>query len=272
MKNIVLIGTSMHDHIFLGKDVKVGQCNKGSIVKCFGGSMHNIAFNLGCLDTFPIFFTKLGNDEVSGQIQDSLTVQGVEVHPFYVDKPTPIFQSILGLDKPFFLSTITPDFYFNNTDTINYSVFIDSIGTTDCTNEEFLEKLFVNTPSTRWILSGFIPNANLLNYVEGIVLNEDEYIEDENYFNSNLQWIILTRNSRGARLLRKESTTDFPTKSIETTYTLGAGDAFMSAILFGLSKNKTIEDSIQLAHKAAEIILQTPSPINKDLTLLKLDN
>lgn len=272
MEKLILIGTSMHDYIFLGKDVKPGQCNKGNLVKSFGGSMHNIAYNLGCLDSSPIFLTKLGNDAFAKQIQDELSAQGVNVHPFFIDKPTPIFQSIVGLNEPFFLSTITSDFYFNSHDNIDFNMFVDSIGSTDCTDEAFLEKLFINTPSTQWILSGFIPHIDYLQYVEGIVLNEDEYSEQEDYFNSNLKWIIITQNNKGAKLIKKDSITNFPTEAIDTTFTLGAGDAFMAAILFGLSNNKSIEDCIHFAHKAASIILEAPYAINSDLKLLNLDN
>lgn len=272
MKNILLIGTSMQDYIFSAHEILPNRCNKGTMTSSFGGSMHNVSYNLGCLGCNPIFITKIGNDDKAIMLQDDLSLLGVEMHTILVDKPTPIFQSVHASNTDFFLSTITKDFLFSETDSIDYSLFKDSFAVTDQMNEKFLFDLFINTMSTRWILSGFIPSVELLQYVEGIVLNIDEFDEEKLDFSTGLQWVVVTENKEGATLYTSYGKAPIKTTPIETENTLGAGDAFLSGLLYGLAKGTTLIESVQIAHKAAAIILQTPAAINKELQNLKAEN
>lgn len=272
MKNILLIGTSMQDYIFMAEEIHPNHCNKGTFTSNFGGSMHNVSYNLGCLGCNPIFITKIGNDEKATELQDELSLLGVELHTILVDKPTPVFQSIHAANVQYFLSSITPDFLFNEQDSIDYSLFKDSFAITDQMNEKFLYDLFINTSSTRWIISGFIPSVELLRYIEGIVVNIDEFEEEKMDFTTGLQWVIVTEDKNGATLYTRDGKVPIKTNEIETNNDIGAGDAFLAGLLYGLVRNLTLIDSIQLAHRAAQIILQTPTAISKELQKLKSDN
>lgn len=272
MKNILLIGTSMQDYIFMAEEIHPNHCNKGTFTSNFGGSMHNVSYNLGCLGCNPIFITKIGNDEKATELQDELSLLGVELHTILVDKPTPVFQSIHASNVQYFLSSITPDFLFNEQDSIDYSLFKDSFAITDQMNEKFLYDLFINTSSTRWIISGFIPSVELLRYIEGIVVNIDEFEEEKMDFTTGLQWVIVTEDKNGATLYTRDGKVPIKTNEIETNNDIGAGDAFLAGLLYGLVRNLTLIDSIQLAHRAAQIILQTPTAISKELQKLKSDN
>ncbi len=272
MKNILLIGTSMQDYIFMAEEIHPNHCNKGTFTSNFGGSMHNVSYNLGCLGCNPIFITKIGNDEKATELQDELSLLGVELHTILVDKPTPVFQSIHASNVQYFLSSITPEFLFNEQDSIDYSLFKDSFAITDQMNEKFLYDLFINTSSTRWIISGFIPSVELLRYIEGIVVNIDEFEEEKMDFTTGLQWVIVTEDKNGATLYTRDGKVPIKTNEIETNNDIGAGDAFLAGLLYGLVRNLTLIDSIQLAHRAAQIILQTPTAISKELQKLKSDN
>lgn len=272
MKNILLIGTSMQDYIFMAEEIHPNHCNKGTFTSNFGGSMHNVSYNLGCLGCNPIFITKIGNDTKAVELQDELSLLGVELHTILVDKPTPIFQSIHADNMQYFLSSITPDFLFNEQDSIDYSLFKDSFAITDQMNEKFLYDLFHNTSSTRWIISGFIPSVELLRYIEGIVVNVDEFEEEKMDFSTGLQWVIVTEDKNGATLYTRDGKVPIKTNIIETNNDIGAGDAFLAGLLYGLVRNLTLIDSIQLAHRAAQIILQTPTAISKELQKLKSEN
>ncbi|MEG2798452.1 MAG: PfkB family carbohydrate kinase [Erysipelotrichaceae bacterium] len=272
MKNILLIGTSMQDYIFMAEEIHPNHCNKGTFTSNFGGSMHNVSYNLGCLGCNPIFITKIGNDSKATELQDELSLLGVELHTILVDKPTPVFQSIHADNVQYFLSSITPDFLFNEQDSIDYSLFKDSFAITDQMNEKFLYDLFHNTSSTRWIISGFIPSVELLRYIEGIVVNVDEFEEEKMDFSTGLQWVIVTEDKNGATLYTRDGKVPIKTNIIETNNDIGAGDAFLAGLLYGLVRNLTLIDSIQLAHRAAQIILQTPSAISKELQKLKSEN
>lgn len=272
MKNILLIGTSMQDYIFMAEEIHPNHCNKGTFTSNFGGSMHNVSYNLGCLGCNPIFITKIGNDSKATELQDELSLLGVELHTILVDKPTPVFQSIHADNVQYFLSSITPDFLFNEQDSIDYSLFNDSFAITDQMNEKFLYDLFHNTSSTRWIISGFIPSVELLRYIEGIVVNADEFEEEKMDFSTGLQWVIVTEDKNGATLYTRDGKVPIKTNVIETNNDIGAGDAFLAGLLYGLVRNLTLIDSIQLAHRAAQIILQTPSAISKELQKLKSEN
>lgn len=264
MKNILLIGTSMIDQVFSLKEVFPNQCNKGVISIGHGGSIHNVSYNLGCLDLNPIFITKLGNDALAQEIQDSLSLQGVEVHPIILNKVTPIFQSIQASNTQFFLSTSTPDFLFHEEDEVDFSLFKDSYVVTDQRDEKFLFKLMINSSSSEWILSGFIPSKELLSYTTGIVLNEDELEMDAIDFSTGLKWVLITRHD-GATLLTSTGKVFIPCPVVDTLNTLGAGDAFLSGLLYGLLRNLTLVDCVNIGHRASKIILQSPSATNPDL-------
>ncbi|MEG0077224.1 carbohydrate kinase family protein [Anaerorhabdus sp.] len=264
MKNILLIGTSMIDQVFSSNEILPNQCNKGKITIGHGGSIHNVSYNLACLDLSPIFITKLGQDALAQEIQDSLSLQGVEVHPLFIDKTTPIFQSIHASNTQFFLSSITPDFLFHDDDEVDLSLFRDSYVITDQRDEKFLFKCMINSFSAEWIISGFIPKKSLLEYVTGIVLNEDEFDSEAVDFSTGLKWIIVTRHD-GATLLTNNGKVFIPCDNIDTINTLGAGDAFLSGLIYGLLRNLTLIDCIGIAHRASAIILLTPSATNPDL-------
>jgi sugar/nucleoside kinase (ribokinase family) len=267
MKNILLIGTSMIDQIFTTNEIHPQQCNKGKLVTGHGGSIHNVAVNLGYLDLNPIFVTKLGNDILAQEIHDNLSLTGVEIHPVYIQKPTPIFQSIQATNTYFFLSTISSDFLFNENDDCDYSLFRDSYVVTDQKDEKFLFNCMINSPSSNWILSGHMPHTSLLAYTTGIVLNEDEFIPEKVDFTTGLQWIIIT-SQNGATCLTAEGKVFIPCNVVPTLNTLGAGDAFLAGILYGLLRNFDLTDCIGIAHRTASVILQSPLATNPDLQKL----
>ena len=48
MNGVAVIGTSMIDLVVIGRQVfEMEHCNKAQIVRSFGGSMHNVAYNCG---------------------------------------------------------------------------------------------------------------------------------------------------------------------------------------------------------------------------------
>ncbi len=73
MNGVAVIGTSMIDLVVIGRQVfEMEHCNKAQIVRSFGGSMHNVAYNCGCLGLETHFVSKFGRDDAGLAIVNEL--------------------------------------------------------------------------------------------------------------------------------------------------------------------------------------------------------
>lgn len=68
---------------------------------------------------------------------------------------------------------------------------------------------------------------------------------------------VITRGSQGAWAWTRHSVIELPAHPVEAVDTLGAGDSFAGAVLYGLSQGWSLEDSARLALRtAAEVVSQ----------------
>ncbi len=278
---ISVIGTLLVDQICTSTlPLKDKGCNKVNLIESYGGSMHNVAWNLSTLGINCHFFVRLGNDDHAAKAAQLLTDKGCQVHGSVVNKATPHFYTFHNLDKSQIFSTITDEFYFNQIEEIhlNYLKGSEYI-ITDNHNKHFLEDL-INQSSSKIICSRNIPQKNLLCKITGIVLNEWElhlYNQnlscDENaqaILNDGCPWIIVTKSQNGATLYTKDSCAHFNVPSMHNSaMALGCGDAFLSGIVYALCKGLNILSCVPYGIMAASLVLSTSSAISNDIIKIK---
>lgn len=90
------------------------------------------------------------------------------------------------------------------------------------------------------------------------------------FHNIGVEIVCLTLGSKGVKLSQKEKgILQFPAIKIENVMdTTGAGDAFWSGFLFAYIKEKSIEDSLQMALKLAALKLQNVGRLPDNINIL----
>lgn len=284
MNGIAVIGTSMMDLVVLCRQaMEMERCNKAQIVRSFGGSMHNVAYNCGCLGLETHFISKFGRDDTGLAIINELQKKTCFVYGPVVNQNTPVFISASDSEKGLYFSSIQPEFLFQGeAEDLPYCVISECAwGITDQTDPAFLKTLLSKTLQTRWIFSGQIPPEATLEKWEGIVVNRDEMNAyagavpmaqaAKALLKKGVSWIIITLDKDGALLVTMEGIRPYPALQ-DGAYPLGCGDAFLSGLLLGLSQDKPIEHCLHPALAAAAIVLQEPAALSEKLCQQKTPN
>ena len=154
-------------------------------------------------------------------------------------------QQILRVDKENKISPLSEDIDFN---------FFDAIVISDY-NKGFLtiDKLFEIVESTDIPIfidskKTYLPNKKNC----FIKINDLEYSNLSK--DCDLENLIITKGSKGC--LYKDNL--YPAEKVNVYDVVGAGDTFLSAIVYGYLMFNSIEDAIILANKAAAIAVQHP--------------
>ena len=281
MNGVAVIGTSMIDLVVIGRQVfEMEHCNKAQIVRSFGGSMHNVAYNCGCLGLETHFVSKFGRDDAALAIVTELQKKTCFVYGPVVNQSTPVFISASDPEKGLYFSSIQPEFLFHGEgEDLPYCVLSECTwGITDQTDPVFLTTLLAKTRQTHWIFSGQIPPETTLDKWEGIVLNRDEMTAyagsvpmaqaAKALLKKGVSWIIITLDKDGALLITLDGIRPYPAEK-DGDYPLGCGDAFLSGLLLGLTQEKPIEHCLHPALAAAAIVLQEPAALSEKLCQLK---
>ena len=223
MNGVAVIGTSMIDLVVIGRQVfEMEHCNKAQIVRSFGGSMHNVAYNCGCLGLETHFVSKFGRDDAGLAIVNELQKKTCFVYGPVVNQSTPVFISASDSEKGLYFSSIQPEFLFHGErEDLPYCVLSECTwGITDQTDPVFLTTLLAKTPQTHWIFSGQIPPETTLDKWEGIVLNRDEMTAyagsvpmaqaAKTLLKKGVSWIIITLDKDGALLITLDGIRPYP--------------------------------------------------------------
>ena len=82
---------------------------------------------------------------------------------------------------------------------------------------------------------------------------------------NNIKNIIVTDGSNGSYLINEEQFIHYPAQKVEVYDVSGAGDSFLSALVFGFVVKKNLSKSIEFANKAASttIIHSGTTPLQK---------
>lgn len=100
-----------------------------------------------------------------------------------------------------------------------------------------------------------IPNETEAEILTDITLSSKENVSNAGKYlvSQGVNSVIITMGANGATFVSKEKQIDFPSYKVNVVDTTGAGDAFCGAFAYGLSLNKSIEQSINFASKVAAL-------------------
>jgi D-beta-D-heptose 7-phosphate kinase/D-beta-D-heptose 1-phosphate adenosyltransferase len=157
----------------------------------------------------------------------------------YVDKKSN--QQILRVDEEVKLDTIEYDIPYD----------VDAIVISDY-NKGFLteEKIFEIVGKAKCPVFIDSKKNNLPKTGCYIKINENEYSKLIGEYKN----LIITRGSRGAEY----KNVIYPSQQVNVHDVVGAGDTFLSALVFGYLTKNSIVDAIQLANKASAIAVSNP--------------
>ncbi len=99
-------------------------------------------------------------------------------------------------------------------------------------------------------------SGELFNLADYIVVNETEYMFYQENLGNVDNVIIKTLGGKGVQVIEREQEFSVPACNVPVLDTTGAGDCFTGALAFGLSINKTLQESVEFANKCAAFSIQ----------------
>lgn len=211
------------------------------------------------------------NSGMAGNVQSNLQALGLETHLIsnsevmrkirYVDDSYNYI--LLRIDENNKVSNIDMDLISDVKDEFDSVVIVDydkGFLTEDNIFEiskKFKCPIFMDTKK---ILGDWCKNINF------IKVNYSEYLKSESFIKEK-EWIkdklIITRGKYGCDYNNK----NYPTKDVSIKDVAGAGDTFLSGLIFKYIQTTSIEESIEFANLCSTQVVQKRgvSVINKDL-------
>lgn len=290
----VIGGSNMDIQGFPSNPLVMHDSNPGKVDLSMGGVGRNIAENLSRLDVNTKLVSAIGNDLYGNTILSECKNLNIDVNDCFVsdEYSTSIYVSILNDSKDMQLAISHMDiiekldesFIHSKHKSINDSkaIVID----TNLSKEaiDFITRshsnlpIFVDTVST----AKCIKIKDILNRFEGIKLNKYEAetlsgikienVDDakkscEYFIEQGVKSVFITLGGDGVYCANKEKSLLIPGVKIDIVNATGAGDAFMSGILYGFMNDLDIEKTAKFAVGASILALSHKNTINPNLSV-----
>ena len=275
MNRCLILGDIFLDiNIKLDNDILYGditQCKKFSYN--FGGA-YNIAYTLNILGVNPILVGKVGNDIFGRIFRELINDQNIENYIFEDrDNPTGILISII--DSSGERSFITARGANDNLTIDEISVinkleygylYVSGYSFRDSTQRSsYLYAMELSKDSTiifdpasydvinnnRSVILKALELTDILscNEKEAICLTNTNNINNSALILSEMVPLVIIRlGSKGCMICSNKEIKYIPTQKVQSIDTTGAGDAFTSALIYGISNNWGIEKSAYFAN------------------------
>lgn len=289
----VIGGSNMDIQGFPNNPLVMYDSNPGGVDISMGGVGRNIAENLSRLNVNTKLISAIGNDLYGNTILSECKNLNIDVNDCFVsdEYSTSIYVSILNDSKDMQLAISHMDiiekldesFIHSKYKSINDSkaIVIDtnlSMETIDfITRNHSHLPIFVDTVST----AKCVKIKDILNRFEGIKLNKYEAetlsgIKIENlddakkscdyFIEKGVNSVFITLSSDGVYCANKEQTLHIPGVKIDIVNATGAGDAFMSGIIYGFMNDLNIEETAKFSVGASILALSHKNTINPNLS------
>ena len=294
---IVCIGASNIDHKLIAQET-VGYHTSNPVASevSMGGVMRNIAENCGRLGINVSLLSIVGDDQMGDMIinqsQDIFRSNKIDRHPH---KPTGSYYAILDQDRDLILGLADMDisedmdehWIIKHKDHLRHaSMLIIDMNvqksclqkTVDIARAESIPLMIVGVsgPKINRMPDGFKD-------VDYGIFNLDE---SQSYFKSNadsqtlakmwieagFQEVIITNSTNDVVYASRKQVLSFPVKASKNVVDVtGAGDSFVSGIVYGISINKSVINSIPFGLANASLTIQKPTSVNNQLTRKALE-
>ena len=267
MKRILLIGTALIDHlIYSPTPLQNDTCNKLSNGLCSGGSLRNVAHNLGKLNCPVDFLSCWGNDVFAQNIKDELGTLNIGVYGPIRDLPTPLFTAINTPAQNLTISSVTSEFIVDEHYDFPYENY--DLVVTDIDNTELLTKIVSSNKELRFVTIGFLPSENAIAALEGAIFNRREFFatfghDEYSTVSRGLDsWLVVTLDKDGVYYnYRNQQNLLKNKRPIKNGYPIGCGDALVAGLLYQLTLDHDFLTALTYAHDLAEQVFASPANI-----------
>lgn len=265
---ICIFGEALFDHFSNGKRV-------------LGGAPFNVAWHLQAFGQSPYFVSRVGNDRDGDTIRTAMREWGMDTRGLQTDPTYPtgrVEVSIIDGEPAYdIVHPCAYDAIETRADQPGCELlYHGSLGLRDRGSRQALEHLKALRPGIVFVDVNLRPPwwqkqllLELLHAADWVKLNSDELaqLHDSGRSESgqaegfltrhDLQGLLLTHGAQGAELFTREGG-HFevePDSDIRVTDTVGAGDAFASVMILGLTKAWPLSLTLQRAQDFASAIV-----------------
>ncbi len=274
-QNIDIIGSKESNFI-------VEDSNIGDVLVSVGGVGRNIAGNLNRLNLDVNFLSVFGDDLFTSVLIKSLEESGIKYAESLFSTGANSYYLAMNQHNDLFVALndmkvvkkITPSFIKSKLDYINSFevVCLDnnlSKETLDYISKHATTKIVIDAVSASKVhkLNDILNSIYLIkcNKLEALTLSNTTSIEHAiEYFKQYNAITVITDKDNDIHVIRQEHTTFSVETQINILNASGAGDAFISGLIYGIIKELELTEMIEVAKKCARIALKSKTAIMKE--------
>ena len=261
--DLCIFGEVLFDHFSDGSTV-------------LGGAPFNVAWHLQAFGQAPRFISRVGDDAEGRSIREAMTMWGMRTDFLQMDSTLSTGRVSVSItdDEPSY-DIVNPCAYDAiesvNSDQQCRLFYHGSLALRESTSRETAKQFMVNKPEINFVDVNLRPpwwkKRQVLAMVSGadwVKLNTEELellhssTDGESFLaDHNLQGLVLTHGADGAEIITAggEKVKAQPAKNISVVDTVGAGDAFASIIILGLSRGWSFEMTANRAQDFASALV-----------------
>lgn len=293
-KYVVVIGGANVDIVGRSYNKLIDEdSNPGEINISNGGVGRNIAENITRLGIDTRLITAIGNDSNGEIIKDKANQLGINLSNslFLENERTATYMAILhdnndlniAISDMSIMDKINPEIIYNRRKIIeNAKLTVLDTNLREDTLEYILKNInqdfFVDTVSTtkaKKILNllpyihTLKPNKYEAELLSGIKINNETDIIDSGkiLIKKGLKRVFLTLGEEGLYYFDKENIIKVKSKKLQAENTIGAGDAFISGLVYSKYNNLSIEETIYISVGASRVAIKDIDTISKKLNI-----
>lgn len=263
-----------------------------------GGVSRNVAENLMRLGVSVILVSRLGNDEKGKCLLKSMEQSGMDISGITQSQtqPTGTYTALLTPQGELVVAMAEMDIYEELTPLVispivskvkSASYWIVDANLPEETLKYIAKKTLPNTKL--WAVAVSVPKIkrlpSMLSRLDGLILNVDELsaifgnksqsLETikkscTELRNKGVKTVIVMRGRQGVVLASEDCTLNFKAMKKTTVDVIGAGDAFVAGMLYGLQSGLEAFHAVPYGLAAAGLNVEVNSSALPDLSLKKL--
>ena len=264
MQNILLLGTALVDHLIYSEEpLKKDSCNKLPNHLSSGGSIRNIAYNLGVLGVPATFLSVWGQDEQAEKLKKQLHDVNIPTFGPSIALDTPIFTAISTPDLNLLISGLTPDFLLTASFPFNYEDYDFLVTNSD--DEVLLKTIIHSNPKIKLISISNLPAAVFREQVAGIIINRHELARQvgktdyREIAGKYFGWLIVSEDSAGLSYYNGTASGHLANRiNQKDGYAIGCGDVLAAGIIAKLYNRESFFAAVNFGHNLAEDLYLKP--------------
>ncbi|MCF6202511.1 MAG: carbohydrate kinase [Methylococcaceae bacterium] len=241
-----------------------------------GGAPFNVSWHLQAFGQAPCFISRVGDDVEGRSIKEAMTAWGMRTDFLQTDSKLPTGRVSVNIaDGEPSYDIVNPCAYdaIEADNSIHHCqlLYHGSLALRESTPRQAVKQYLINKPEIVFVDVNLRPPwwkkqqvLDMVSAADWVKLNSDELkllhtSTDGRSFlaDYNLQGLVLTHGADGAEVLTAngETAKAEPAQNISVVDTVGAGDAFASVIILGLSKGWSLSITVNRAQDFASALV-----------------